>query len=121
MSKHTPGPWIVLEGRHPYNDGNKAHVERNIYTQRIDPQLKDHYPVVCQSVGVGRTGEKAVHFVHIEEADARLIAAAPELLAALNEIVSQIDQGGAGGKVFSRDACIMQARAAIAKATGGAA
>lgn len=35
------------------------------------------------------------------------------LRAALNEIFSQIDQGGSEGKVFSRDACIAQARAAL--------
>lgn len=44
-----------------------------------------------------------------------------ELLEALSEIVHQIDQGGSGGKVFARDYCITSARAAIAKATGGAA
>ena len=49
---------------------------------------------------------------------ARLFAAAPELLRALTEIVSQIDQGGSGGKVFSRDACISAARNAISKANG---
>lgn len=49
---------------------------------------------------------------------ARLFAAAPELLRALTEIVSQIDQGGSGGKVFSRDACISAARYAISKANG---
>lgn len=69
-------------------------------------------------------GEKDIASVFLtvndeDEANARLIAAAPELLEALKEIVSQIDQGGAGGKVFSRDACIAQARAAISKATGG--
>ena len=51
-------------------------------------------------------------------ANSRLIAAAPELLRALTEIVSQIDQGGLGGKVFSRDACISAARAAISNANG---
>lgn len=38
------------------------------------------------------------------------------LLNALKEIVSQIDQGGASGKVFARDSCISFARDAIAKA-----
>ena len=32
---------------------------------------------------------------------------------ALQEIVSQIDQGGDSGKVFARDACIKQAREAL--------
>lgn len=48
----------------------------------------------------------------------QLWTAAPEILAALTEIVSQIDQGGSGGKVFSRDSCIQAARDAIAKARG---
>ncbi len=48
--------------------------------------------------------------------DARCAAAAREMLRALKEIVSQIDQGGSGGKVFGRDACIAAARAAIAAA-----
>ena len=115
MNKHTPGPWIVFESRHPYKDGSKAHVERNIYTQRIDPQSKDHYPIVCQSVGVGRTGGKAVHFVHIKEANARLIAAAPELLASLEEVMAYCVEHGHDWM------CMAQARAVIVKATGGAA
>jgi hypothetical protein len=45
-------------------------------------------------------------------ANAHLIAAAPELLAALRAIVFQACQG----KVLERDACIGQARSAIAKA-----
>lgn len=49
---------------------------------------------------------------------ALLFAAAPELFKALREIISQIDQGGTGGKVFGRDACIQTAREAIAKANG---
>ena len=38
-----------------------------------------------------------------------------EAMGALKQIVSQIDQGGSEGKVFSRDACITQARATLAK------
>lgn len=45
-------------------------------------------------------------------------AAAPDMLSTLREIVSQIDRGGSGGKVFARDNCIARARAAIAKAEG---
>jgi hypothetical protein len=41
-----------------------------------------------------------------------------ELLRSLIEIISQIDQGGSGGKVFAHDYCITQARTAINKATG---
>ena len=48
------------------------------------------------------------------EANARLIAVAPEMLEALEAIVFQVVQG----KVLERDACITQARAAIAKSKG---
>jgi|GEM_PF-1275811 hypothetical protein len=87
---YTPGPWIVCEQRHPYKDGSKYHVERGIYTQRIHPQLKDHAPIVCLSIGIGMEGEKAVSFVHIEEANARLIAAAPELLEVLKNVTAHL-------------------------------
>jgi hypothetical protein len=85
MSGHTPGPWIVRTRSIPYKDGSKSHVERSICQQRIHPQLKDHLPVVCMSMGVGMDGGKAVPFVHIEEEDAHLIAAAPSLLSELHK------------------------------------
>lgn len=95
-AKHTPGPWAYI--------GNGDIVARS---EKYCGGEKD-----IASVFMTTNDE--------DEANARLIAAAPDLLKALNEIVSQIDQGGSGGKVFSRDACIAQARAAIAKVTGGA-
>lgn len=51
------------------------------------------------------------------EAIAVLILAGPDLLRTAREIVSQCDQGGSTGKVFGRDNCIEQARAAVIKAT----
>ncbi len=113
ISKHTPGPWVVIERRHPYKDGSKAHIERNIYTEWDHPQLKDKYPIVCTSVGVGMKGEKAIHFAHIDEANARLIAAAPELLEALAGLVGCIDYGSDNPTLK-----LEAARAAIAKANG---
>jgi len=87
-TQHTPGPWLVRERLIPYKDGAKHHVERTICTQSIDPQLKDHWPVVCMSLGVGMDGQKAVTFVHIKKDDARLIAAAPDLLFELKKCAS---------------------------------
>lgn len=49
------------------------------------------------------------------EANARLVAAAPELLEALEEIVSAADGDGWN----QLDATLSKARAALAKATGG--
>lgn len=112
MKQHTPGPWIVTEQRHPYKDGSKAHIERNIYTERDHPQLKGKYPIACMSVGIGMDGEKAVQFVRIGEADARLIAAAPDLLEALKNLL----EAHYNGNVIKSDC--LDAEAAIAKATG---
>jgi hypothetical protein len=49
-------------------------------------------------------------------ANARLIAAAPELLKALQELVAEADQGGSSVRSVSRYN-VDKARAAIAKAT----
>ena len=86
MSKHTPGPWRI--GTPPPNG-----------EQTIGTQHGLMVAVVTTGSGVPT------------KANARLIAAAPELLEALQEIVNAADG----------DAGLKKARAAIAKATGGAA
>ncbi len=87
MSQHTPGPWYIAE-RCRWN---------------ADVRMIRTFSDSSGTVGV------------TNENDAALIAAAPELLKALTEIISQIDQGGSGGKVFGRDKCIHAARQVIAK------
>jgi hypothetical protein len=104
MSKHTPGPWIVVERKHPYKDGSKAHIERNIYTEWKHPQLKGNYPVVCTSVGIGMDGELPIHFARINEEDARLIAAAPTLLEACRRALYALK--GREHEQFLRDAIV---------------
>ena len=86
MNEHTRGPWKVIERKIPFSlaDGRTdEHVERWIYTAWHHPQSKGPYPVVTLSTGLGMHGDPAVRMVHISEADARLIAAAPDLLRAL--------------------------------------
>lgn len=61
---------------------------------------------------LGRVGQ----LVGCCDADARLIAAAPDLMAALQEIERHLDTFGADGVVGS----ILAARAAIAQAIGDA-
>ena len=89
-TKQTPGPW---------HEGSHRSVESQSGT-------------ICE----------VYSHMGIEEADAnqKLIAAAPDLLASLREALKIIDayrrvSGGDG------DITAMNARAAIAKATGGAA
>jgi hypothetical protein len=95
-NKHTPGPWTL----HP---------------TALHPAVR--------SVGTPDTGPRRICTVGtmnghpVDKANARLIAAAPELLEALQNIIDSIDKGHAA--ILCPLAAA--ARAAIAKATGGAA
>ena len=80
MSKHTPGPWKAS------GVGTVSHATRGFWIARL-------------WVGF-RTKER--------EANARLIAAAPDMLAALEDLTV----------AAPNDPCWQRARAAIAKAKG---
>ncbi len=102
MSKHTPGPWEIgceqTDGL-----GRYAQVQSS-------EEFGDIVARVC-------VAHKANHTLNRSgRANARLIAAAPELLDALQEIVSAAD--GSGWDQL--DAGFSKARAAIAKAKGEA-
>ena len=113
MSKHTPGPWQVITDEHPHFAGGK-HIERRIFTAWDHPQMKGPTGVVNLSIGIGaEKGDKARPLVSISEADARLIAAAPDLLAALQAFADEIVPNNPNDPLW------VNARAAIAKATGG--
>jgi hypothetical protein len=98
-SKHTPGPWRA--SRH---------------CSSIYADLPNHDEPIAEIVGSN-------------EANAHLIAAAPELLAALQElrnggwlnfIFDKVAEETRGGPLTKADAVVSKARAAIAKAEGGA-
>lgn len=95
-AKHTPGPWTM---------GWEGAVR--------EPGLGRP----C----VGTTGYADWVGPHGAEADARLIAAAPDLLAALTAVLgSATDAGGLGGAYITVSGdTIRSARAAIARATAG--
>lgn len=94
MSAHTPGPWVILDSWRGF---------------RIVADDVSATPV-CDTIGG--------HHSHAE-ADALLIAAAPDLLAALQEIVADLDDE-CGNPVCGDCAPWRRARAAIAKATRSA-
>ena len=101
MSKHTPGPWI---GAGPSFGDPLPRYTTEIVTEREDED--GAATSICE-----------LPFHHHDdenEANARLIAAAPELLEALKEIVDAAD--GAGWEQL--DPSFKKARAAIARATG---
>lgn len=70
----TQGPWIVVVDKWPHYKGGE-HIERRIFTEAHDPQLKGEYPIVNSSVGLGeKKGAPPVHMVSIRENDATYIA-----------------------------------------------
>ena len=103
MSKHTPGPWI--------------------YYADLPSQDPDWHIVTTEN------RLRILANVHIEpgnqvdEANARLIAAAPELLEALVQLEEAFCSVGPGMTREDREdsrAALIAARAAIAKARGDA-
>ena len=88
MSKHTPGPWL-RDGDRVYTLHKLAHVEASRWNAQVRPS-------------VGCPPDEA-------DANARLIAAAPELLEALKWTARALDK---------EHPAAIKARAAIAKAEG---
>jgi hypothetical protein len=90
VSKHTPGPWHL----HPTGRPNVL----GLWTVFHGPGESCHNQI-CQA----------------EEADARLIAAAPDLLAACQAILETLDMGTwLTGGMHS----VVAMRSAVARATG---
>lgn len=101
---HTQGSWEV-----GYGSG--------LYGPRVSPTVYMHgngfleIPIRVGSQGVAWILSSSPDGK--EDADARLISAAPELLEALQWMVQRADEGG-----YPDGRCLMSARAAVAKATG---
>lgn len=98
MSDHTPGPWTIGGTFMPYSD---------------DPRENVWGPHPGMASGM-------VVCTEVRPADARLIAAAPDLLEALKNLVKPMDDlgfldGDESDRVFPQYE-FDQARAAIAKA-----
>lgn len=95
MSKHTPGPWVVFHNKYRIP---AVEVDGSVWSEGFDS-------------GVRLQSER--------DANAHLIAAAPDLLAALKELLDQGEGCAACG--FGTPGCgcrYERARAAIAKAEG---
>lgn len=96
-AKHTPGPWLVQETTvYALNDERNP---ANRFTASVDSGWADEKR---------RISRQEV------EANARLIAAAPELLEALSQAVESMQDSG----YQNSHVAVMAARAAIDKATG---
>lgn len=105
MSKHTPGPWIAekLADRAAYNIFTPGSCSALL---TLEPGLHDGADPRCANV----------------DSNARLIAAAPELLEAVRQCLTLIDKPATGEErapTAGHHSARLAARAAIAKATGG--
>jgi hypothetical protein len=93
MTKHTPGPW------------------------EFDDKHSSGFPLLCLYAADNRNPFHGSRSDDEQNANARLIAAAPELLEALRAITDQLER--IGDTRYDKDGqYIDAARAAIAKATG---
>jgi hypothetical protein len=112
-TNHTPGPWQAGE---PFESFPGAELRFHI-SQAEGAPYTQHYSDVANLLAETIPGEK----LDIQRANANLIAAAPELLEALQDLADDIADR------FDMDSpstnpgikhCIEAARAAIAKARG---
>ena len=99
MTDHTPGPWTVID--------TEAHSVRTLNWRTIGPNVVR--PAYFMDIGSGFP----LVGVRIKKDDANLIAAAPDLLAACQEALQQLNAEG-----LDRMPAAIHARAAIAKAKG---
>ena len=103
-TKHTPGPWLV-------NDCTRRGSDIGLYRFRISTEEGRDADVVA-TVPASALGDP------VAAADACLIAAAPELLAALRALSDDIE-----ARAYHLDnstlTALEVARAAIARAEGG--
>lgn len=106
-AKHTKGPWRL--------EADPCHFDSLTTVtggQRMNakPHAWPAYPLTVQVGGTATLME--------QQANARLIAAAPELLAALQEVTMVLDRiFGVEGREPDAESISGRARAAIAKAT----
>jgi hypothetical protein len=105
MSKHTPGPWKLEHDELHY--GSLSIV--------VAGEKSNKFPGYQMLVNVGGFAG-----VDEQEANASLIASAPELLGALKEIVELADfamrYANRDGAEYDVENCLKEARRVIAKA-----
>lgn len=116
--KHTPGPWKV----------HKQHHRMRVVMQKGEPGQPGYaFRHITSDWHESKSGAKrgetpSYHgWYEIDEANARLIAAAPELLETLRECITEYGALAFRNAEFAHNrlnAISDAARAAIAKATG---
>lgn len=103
-ARHTPGPWVVTT----CDEGDAEGWVEIQQDGAFHPCPDD----ICRVHRRGPAG--GAHDDGLDDGDARLIAAAPDLLAALKALVCAVD----GGEECIEDERLAACRAAIARAEG---
>lgn len=114
MTNHTPGPWVANDNWALHGEARPEMMDYRVHVKCIAPFTENEHggferietQVSC--IVFGRTPDEA-------KANARLIAAAPEMLEALQNMVSM------AAPKFSDEPqilCLEIAKEAIEKATG---
>jgi len=124
MTTHTPGPWEVYQSLKGLHVGDSPMLT-NTHTPGPWTHSEEQGGYMIQ---VERDAQPIARVAWFDqEANARLIAAAPELLEALGEAISTLEtcdvpeMANEGDTVFwleRQSAAIYKARTAIAKARG---
>jgi hypothetical protein len=99
MAKHTPGPWIIWEG--PHFEGGGADLCIGAGGDKWLADMDHRIPRCPQIMDNGHNGEEcnicsidANGVTDEQRANAKLIAAAPDMLIALNLIIGCFNLGG---------------------------
>ena len=117
-SKHTPGPWGYDYQERHVSDGRPRFVLRGPVGGKASPHDEPWLgDLNADAHSIHSTRPEDEQAMATERANARLIAAAPEMLEALRAISDACDLPDSSYTAVERSA-LARARAAIAKATG---
>ncbi|MDP2322533.1 MAG: hypothetical protein Q8N51_00695 [Gammaproteobacteria bacterium] len=114
MSGHTPGPWALRQNTGPAQPAIEAYAEGPDGSRKLSTFVVAGREPVADCFGEGASGYSLV----MRHANARLIAAAPDLLEALRKLAPILDNDGPLVDAYRGVEPIV--RAAIAKAEGAA-
>lgn len=109
--KHTPGPWVVSRESNEWNSPTAPRREIDALKACEFGGEPTRYRLACVQYPPTQAGTMGAQE---REANARLIAAAPDLLAALKDIIEGVDECW----MFDNPGSVDRAQAAIDKAEG---
>lgn len=107
---HTPGPWFA----HPIHVRDNYAASKPMFSDGLWHIRRQSDPETCPIAEIDRGDDHDAPTRAQAEDDARLIAAAPDLLADLVMLVSLV----ATDARYAGSGCVKMANATIAKATG---